>query len=382
MKVSVLGYGTVGVGVYEMLRHTPGMEPGQVLVREGKVREPFMTASISDITDDPTVDAVVEVMGGTDAAFEYVSAALQAGKHVVTANKALVAARGPKLAALAEENGCAFLFSAACGGGVPFLLNLSLVAESDEIFSFGGLLNGTTNYILDAMQSSGTSYAEALADAQRLGYAEADPTADVSGLDTLRKIALACAVAYGRLPELGLQCEGITSFKAEDALHIRALNLTCRLTASGGRMKNGAVQAYVQPTLYGVLAPECSVRKNWSLAKLDAHRAGTLVLIGQGAGRWPTAAAIQRDLSDILHGKRRMLSPDCEFCAADNRDAFHSYYVRTNPEFAPGFSAEKIYLTGSVVRFKTKKMPVPEMHRIAERIRKSGGEIFFAAMEE
>ena len=199
MKVAVLGFGTVGQGVYEMLHHAKGLEAGPVLVRPGKKDADFKVTTIEAITGDPSVDAVVEVLGGIEPACSWVSAALKAKKHVVTANKALVAAHGPELAALARENGVALLFSAACGGGVPFLHNLALACQSDEVLSVGGILNGTTNYMLDAMQSRGADYADVLKDAQALGYAEADPTADVSGLDALRKIMLACAVAFEKL---------------------------------------------------------------------------------------------------------------------------------------------------------------------------------------
>ena len=133
MKVAVLGFGTVGFGVYEMLKNAEGLEPGSVLVRPGKDDADFKVTSISQITDDPDIWAVVEVMGGTDPAYEYVSTALRAGKHVVTSNKALVAAYGPELEKLASENNVAFLFSAACGGAVPFLHNIALAVESDGI---------------------------------------------------------------------------------------------------------------------------------------------------------------------------------------------------------------------------------------------------------
>ena len=189
MKVAVLGFGTVGQGVYGMLAHSKGLEPGPVLVRPGKDNEPWKVADMNAIVSDASVGAVAEVMGGVEPAFSYCAMALKAGKHVVTSNKALVAARGIELAEIAREHGAAFLFSAACGGGVPFLHNLSLAVLSDRIESLGGILNGTTNYMLDAMQRRSLDYGAALSDAQKLGYAEADPTADVSGLDALRKMS-------------------------------------------------------------------------------------------------------------------------------------------------------------------------------------------------
>ena len=187
MKVAVLGYGTVGAGVYSMLSDAPGMEAGPVIVRPGKAVESFMVSDAALIFGDPTVDAVVETLGGLDPAYSYGMRALEAGKHFITANKVMVASHGLELAALAREKGAAFLFSAACGGGVPFLHNLALSAETDRIEAVSGILNGTTNYMLDAMQRRGLSYGDALREAQSLGYAESDPTADVSGLDALRK---------------------------------------------------------------------------------------------------------------------------------------------------------------------------------------------------
>lgn len=382
MKVAVLGFGTVGVGVYDMLKTAYGLEQGPVLVRPGKDDMPFKVTSIEQIINDPTVDAVAEVMGGIEPAFSYAAAVLKAGKHFVTSNKALVAAKGPELLALAEENGCAFLFSAACGGAVPFLHNLALAAESDEISSLGGILNGTTNFMLDAMQSRSMSYAEALAEAQKLGYAEADPTADVSGADALRKIMLACAAAYGKLPNEGLLCEGIEAVTAEDVAHFQSLGLTCRLLACGGMNTDGSVYANVQPQLFGSSAPECSVKKNFNMAKYLGKCSGSIVMIGQGAGRYPTASAVIRDLSDIIHGRRAMFKRGTAFTSADNSAAICSYYVRVSAAEAACFEAEAVYSSAEDVRMRTKPMSVAAMHSAAEKIRKGGGSIFFAAMEE
>ena len=149
MKVAVLGFGTVGAGIYEMLAGARGLEQGPVLVRPGKDDAPFKRTSIEAILAEPGVEAVAEAMGGIEPAFSYAKAALNAGKHFVTSNKALVAAHGIELSGLAREKSVAFLFSAACGGGVPFLHNLSIAVESDIIVSLGGILNGTTNYMLD-----------------------------------------------------------------------------------------------------------------------------------------------------------------------------------------------------------------------------------------
>ena len=381
MKVSVLGYGTVGVGVCEMIEKAAGLELVSVLVRPGKADKPFKVTSIDEIVNDPEVEAVVEVMGGVEPAYSFVSAALAAGKHAVTSNKALVAAKGPELQRLASEKGVAFLFSAACGGAVPFLHNLALAVESDEILSLGGILNGTTNFMLDAMQRGGMDYADALSRAQALGYAEADPTADVSGLDALRKIMLACAVAYDKLPCEGFSLEGIESVTAADVAHFQAKGLVLRLVVSGG-MRDGRVYAFVQPVLLGASSPEASVLKNFNMAKYRGENAGDIVLIGQGAGRYPTASAVVRDLSDLMHGRRVMMKPSCERVTADNSVVSCRYYVRLSAACADALPFESRELDGELCRGVTAPLAVTDMHALVKALRDKGESVFFAAMEE
>lgn len=382
MKVAVLGFGTVGYGVYEMLKNAECLECGPVLVRPGKEDEPFKVSDINAICNDAEVGAVAEVMGGVEPAFSYACAALKAGKHFVTSNKALVAAKGPELAALAKENNVAFLFSAACGGGVPFLHNMALAVQSDEILSVGGILNGTTNYMLDAMQRRGMSYQEALADAQKLGYAEADPTADVTGLDALRKIMLACAVAFGKMPADGLNNEGIDSFTAQDAEFIKQKGLTARLIVSGEPSDDGKLAAYVEPVLFEENAPECSVLTNFNMARYNGKNSGKIVLMGQGAGRWPTASAVLRDLSDVLCGRRFMMSPEVECVTADNSSVLHRYLISLpNGSEAP-FSIEKYERYGDRLYLFTHPASVSAMHAKAKELRLSGMRVFFAAIGE
>ena len=379
MKVAILGFGTVGVGVYEMLANAKGLEQGPVLVRPGKDDAPFKRTSIEAIVEDPEVWAVAEVMGGIEPAFSYACAAMNAGKQFVTSNKALVAAKGIELQKLAEEKGVAFLFSAACGGAVPFLHNLSIAEKSDSILSLGGILNGTTNYMLDAMQRLGLDYGDVLKDAQRLGYAEADPTADVSGLDALRKIMLACAVAYGKLPVDGLLNEGIENITAEDVKHFQSRGYTCRLIASGGAVGE-SVYACVEPVLFRQGAAECSVLENYNMARYEGQNSGPIVLMGQGAGRYPTASAVLRDLSCILLGHKSMLPESYQTVKADNSGAKHIYYVRTNVEMVDIIPFDVLETEDTVARIVTKELSVQQMHSIAKEIRDKGGKIFFAAI--
>ena len=381
MKVAVLGYGTVGKGVYEMLRKAEGLEPGPVLVREGKAQEPFHVTSMDAILADESVGAIVEAMGGVEPAYTYAKAALGAGRHFVTSNKVLVAAKGLELAALARDKGAAFLFSAACGGGVPFLHNLALAVKSDEISSVSGILNGTTNYMLYAMQSRGWDYAQALREAQALGYAEADPTADVSGMDAARKILLACAVAFSRLPENGVECEGIDHLSAADVRDFQSRGLTCRLIARGVPVGN-TVAAYVEPVLFKAGAPECSVADNYNMARYEGRCSGPMVFMGQGAGRFPTASAVLRDLGCVLEGQRAMLPAGCVAVTADNDRDDHRYYVRMAAPGDASLPLGELLVQGETIRAITQSISVHKMHDYAAKVRAAGGEIFFAAMEE
>lgn len=381
MKVAVLGFGTVGAGVYEMLAKAEGLEQGPVLVRPGKDDAPYKRTSMEAILAEPGVEAVAEAMGGIEPAFGYAMAALKAGKHFVTSNKALVAAHGIELAAAARANRVGFLFSAACGGGVPFLHNLSMAVECDEILSLGGILNGTTNYMLDAMQRRSLSYADALSDAQLLGYAEADPSADVSGLDALRKIVLGSAVAYGILPTDGLYHEGIENITAGDVKRIQARGLTCRLMAKCGPADHGQVYAYVEPVLLPASSPECSVLDNYNMARYEGKCAGPMVFMGQGAGRWPTASAVLRDLGCILQGRLYMLGAGCHESGADNSSCRHSYYVRLPSSLTGCFELKSYSECDGQSELITRPMSVKDMHELAARLRAEGAELFFAALE-
>ena len=362
MKTAVLGYGTVGKGLVQQLRRGQALEQGPVLVRPGKEKEPFHTARLEDILADASVEAVAEAMGGEEPAFSYLAAALRAGKHIVTANKALVAARGPELAAIAREQGRAFLFSAACGGGVPVLHNLSLAAQNDRITALGGVVNGTANYILDAMQGKGQSFTAALARAQELGFAEADPSADLSGLDTLRKLQLLCAVGFSVLPAGALLLEGIEHFTA-------------------GRCESGLF-AFVQPMLYGPEAPEYALPGSENLIWYQGECAGTLRFRGQGAGGAPTASAMARDLCDLAQGRREMLPADCQRELLDGVGPMLRYYVRLPEGCESAFPGAEVCRSGGVCRLITRPMGAAEVHRSVQRLRLLKNEVFFAGWEE
>jgi len=361
MKVAILGFGTVGRGVYSIIESSQDFDNSLVLVRSGKKTENFQTEHIEEIVQSSSIETVVECMGGTDPAFSYVKQCLENKKNVVTSNKALVAEYGIELEKLARENGVSFLFSAACGGAIPVLSNISIATQSDKIYKAGGILNGTTNFILSKMQSEDISYADCLKEAQKLGYAEADPSADVSGLDTLRKIMLISAVSFGKIPKEGLSYEGIENFTPEIASDLKSKGRVLKLIGQTGLSENKNLYAFVEPVAVENSDIEASVLQNVNFAFYEAENSGKISLIGQGAGRFPTASAVLRDLSAVKSGIKTMLFKGIETASADNSEIKHNYYVCING---------KTEILENV--------SVSEMHTRAKKLRKEGSEVFFA----
>lgn len=233
MNIALLGFGTVGSHFYKLCEGRTDLHVAAVLSRRPRPELTCtVTADYDEIVRDPSIDIVVEVMGGIEPAYSYLCAAMRAGKHVVTANKQLMCAHFEELTSLAKEKGVALRCTAAAGGGIPWLTSLSRASELDEIKAVEGILNGTTNYMLSAMTNSGADYAPALQKAQELGYAEADPTADVEGLDARRKIVLSADLAFGvNIREEDIPCVGISSITAGDIAKAKDEGLTYKLIA-------------------------------------------------------------------------------------------------------------------------------------------------------
>ena len=378
MKIGLLGFGVVGRGVYDLVADRDDIQVAKVLCLEDvTLPDAEVTKDYNSILNDETIDTVVEAMGGLHPAYEFVRAAMEAGKNIVTSNKALVATFYDDLIPLAMEKGLLFRCTAAVGGGIGWLSELERARRSQTIQKVGGIMNGTCNYILDSMTRLGLTYADALSQAQALGYAEADPTADVTGLDALRKIMLGCAVAYDRLPVEGLYNEGIDSLTAADVAHFQGKGLTCRLLAKGG-LAEGKLYAYVQPALLPADAPECAVKKNFNMAKYLGKNSGQIVLMGQGAGRYPTASAVIRDLECIRLGQREMLHEPCEYSKAENDGCLCTYYVRMPKACVAEFELAESEVQGGVVYAVTKPISVKAMHEKVRALRKGGMPIFFA----
>ena len=388
MIVSILGHGVVGKGVWDMLQGRSEFTVRNVLVKKGEKTESFMTESFDDVYKDDS-ELVIECMGGVDPAFEFASKCIQAGKSFISSNKALVAAHGIELAAMAREKGVSFLFSAACGGAIPILQNLCLARKSDSILWAGGILNGTTNYILDSMDRRGLSFADALSEAKALGYAEADPTADVSGMDTMRKIMLMSMVTYDVLPNSDYNLEGIQNVSAADFVVARDMGYTIRLMGRCGLSDSGRLYAYVQPVLCSASDLFSGVRKNTNLAQYKGQNSGLMGFSGQGAGRYPTASSILRDVWSVLSGQKQMLDPRClvGFARNDSAECEMSFFVRLEDNLVDQLE-DKVGIERTLRQSEglsfviTRKVTIKAMHEAVAGLRRGGRDIFFAEMKE
>ncbi|MBQ3159483.1 MAG: homoserine dehydrogenase [Clostridia bacterium] len=302
MQIGLLGYGTVGKAFFALCEEQPSLTIKTLLTRRPRNVDCEETGDFVDILNDPAIDMVVEAIGGIHPAYEYISSALRAKKHVVTANKAVVCAYYGELVRLAAENGVCLRCTAAAGGGIPWLSSLGRVARMDRITALEGILNGTTNYILSEMTARYAEYNDLLREAQQLGYAEADPTDDVEGYDARRKLILSVNLAFdGLLNEQDIPCVGISRVTAGDVAWARERGLVWKLIACAER-KGDAVGAFVCPTLFPVTTPESQTNGSANLVSLYAERIGKQSFSGAGAGGWPTASNVLTDCLEIAGG--------------------------------------------------------------------------------
>ena len=384
MIISILGHGVVGKGVYEMLQACPEHVVRTVLVKKGEAdpEKKWMVESIDCVLNDDS-DLVIECMGGIEPAFEFASKCLDAGKSFITSNKALVAAHGIELMQKALSKNLAFLFSAACGGAIPILQNLYSARQADSILSVGGILNGTTNYMLDSMDSRSLSFESALAEAKALGYAEADPTADLSGLDTLRKIMLLSMVAYDRLPTDGFNLEGIQNVTDLDFEMAKELGCTIRLVGKAGLDKEEKLYAYVEPVVCKRSDALSGVCRNTNLAFYNGKNSGYMTFGGQGAGRYPTASAVLRDVFSVTSGQKQMLRANCKTAVAFNgsEECEHQYIVRADKDLDSVLPIEKsLGKKGEFSYCLTKKIGVKQIHEAVGALREKGVKLFFGEL--
>ena len=353
MKIGLLGFGVVGRGVYEITQGRDDMQVVKVLCLEDiNLPDAQSVKDIKLIVEDPQIDTVVEAMGGLHPAYEFVRSAIEAGKNVVTSNKALVCSFYDELLPLAKEKGVSFRSTAAVGGGIGWLSELERARRVQSFREVGGIMNGTCNYILDNMTRFGLDYADVLKQAQKLGYAEANPSTDVDGIDTWHKVILSCNIAFGvSLDRATVPVAGIRNIQAQDVENFKAHDLVCKLISTGKRTENG-YSAYVHPTLVKAGELEAAVPMNYNLITFVGETSDRMSFYGQGAGRYPTAYNVVQDLVDVLEGKG-FYAPYGGKVAADTSEEL-TWYVRGNWE------GEVAETWGSAV--VTKAVSVADMH--------------------
>ncbi len=376
MVIGILGFGTIGVGVYDILKGLPGAKVKYVLdLRE--VGVPELTHRFEDILEDPEVDTVIEVMGGLHPSFEFASAAMKAGKNLVTANKFLVATFYDELTKLAKEYNVAFRATASVGGGIGWLTALENAKRIDRIHSMRGIMNGTTNYILSNMTEAGVSFETALSEAQALGYAEADPSADIDGKDVLQKVMLSANVAF----DVSLKAEeipifGIRHISAADIEGFKAAGMVCKLLGNAAA-RDGKIAAYVIPTVMSKNALFGAVSSNFNMISYEAEYAGPMSFYGQGAGRYPTASNVVKDCADIMAGVKAFYAENKGYAPVKNEIAEYRFYLRSTAPAAAALANET--LGAGVV---TAKMTVAELTKAMEQIQKEDPAAFVAAVLE
>ena len=341
--IAIMGYGTIGSGVAEVLERNKEMiakKAGDRVgvkyvldLREfpGDPMEDKIVHDFSVIEKDPEVSMVIETMGGLNPAYPFVKASLEAGKHVATSNKALVAAYGTELLEIARAHNVNFFFEASVGGGIPIIRPLYTSLAGEEMEEITGILNGTTNYILTKMAKAGESFETALRKAQDLGYAERNPEADVEGHDTCRKIAILTAMATGHEVNYEhIYTEGITKITDVDFRYADAMGTSVKLFGSS-RIQGGTVHAFVAPVMIGKDHPLYSVNDVYNGILVKGNMVGTSMFYGSGAGKLPTASAVVADIIEALkcHDHHVEMGWDRESLTISAIDSFSfRYFVR------------------------------------------------------
>ena len=370
MKIAIMGYGTIGSGVAEVidvnqellaeragqpieikyildLRDFPGDKNEDKLIKDYKI-----------IVEDPEVGVVVEAMGGVEPAYTFVKEMLLAGKQVATSNKNLVAEKGSELIAIAREKGINFMFGASVGGGIPIIRPLNTCLTADEIEEITGILNGTTNYMLTRMANEGVSFEDVLKDAQAKGYAEADPTADVEGFDPCRKIAILTSLVCGQQVDYqDIYTEGITKITSEDFAYANQMDCSIKLLASS-KSVGDSYRCMVAPFMLPKSHPLCNVNDVFNGVFVHGNMLGDAMFYGSGAGKLPTASAVVADVVDMV--KHSDINVFIEWKPEkkqliDYKESKNSFFVRTTSskdEVASAFG-EVTYVEAEVVAGET-----------------------------
>lgn len=371
IKVAVLGYGNIGSGVVQVLlknKETIAKKAGDEIVPAcildlrdfpGDVMEDKVVKDINLITQNPEISIVVETMGGTKPAYAFVKACLEAGKHVATSNKELVAAHGPELLEIAKAHHVSFLFEASVGGGIPIIRPLVSSITSDAVTEITGILNGTTNYMLTKMSEDGLDYDAVLEDAQERGYAERNPAADVEGHDARRKIAILSSLAFGKYVDYeDVYTEGITKITSADFAYAKVLGSRIKLFGTSKKKEDGSISTMVCPVMITNEHPLFAVNDVMNAILVRGESMGDLMFYGAGAGKLPTASAV---VADVVNAARNPKITEIEpyepgkMTVSDHLKSTHSYFVRVKGldanAVAESFKAKQIVDAGIADEF-------------------------------
>lgn len=356
VKIAILGYGTVGSGVYEILKKNPpaiAKKAGDTVdikyildIRdfENHPESHLFTKNYDDILNDDEVSIVVEAMGGLEPAYTFTKSALLKGKSVVTSNKELVATHGTELIDIAKKHEANYFFEASVGGGIPIIRPLNQCLAANEILGVHGILNGTTNFILTKMFKEGASFSDVLKEAQDLGYAERNPEADVEGHDACRKTAILASLATGKFVDYrDIPTEGITKISTTDVAFAEKIGYVIKLIGSAEVLEDGKVSAIVAPRLVSTDSQLSSVDGVFNAIMLRGDSLGDVMFYGRGAGKLPTASAVVADVIDAakhIHINKWVIWSKADGdIMNDPMDACYRYFVRTSDESL----AQKLY---------------------------------------
>jgi homoserine dehydrogenase len=350
ITVGILGLGTVGSGVAKLLSNDPRFRVKWVAVRDkSKPRDTDLSAirvtdQPAEVVNDPETEIIIEVAGGITPVYELIKQAISNGKHVVTANKEMIARHGSEIFALAHRNNVTVLFEAAVGGGIPLISTLQRGLQANEIQSVAGILNGTTNYILTAMQERGQNFEAALREAQQLGFAEADPTNDVEAFDVAFKITILASLAFGRFVDcLAVYRQGITQVTATDISMAREFGYRVKLIGLA-RRGAGCLDVRAHPMLVPSHHLLASVEGANNAIFISGNAVGEVMLVGPGAGQMPTASAVVGDLINLASALRlpdfapyfhpAIEAGEAPICPVE--DGVSAFYIRLETEDSPG----------------------------------------------
>ena len=355
IKIGMIGLGTVGTGVLKSLADFEHIEVTKIAVKNlnkprniANMDKSILTDNPYEVANDPEIKILVEVIGGVEPARDLIKTALKNGKHIITANKELLAKHGEELFNLAEQYNKVILYEAAIAGGIPIIMPIKTILAGNKITKIAGILNGTTNYILTKMDVDGASYGSVLAEAQSLGYAETDPTGDVEGFDAAYKIATLSTIAFNKRINLNnIYREGITKIQAEDMLYANEFGFKIKLIALAQLDKNGNADVRVHPML---------VKKDKSLAHInyvtnavmmDGHPVGEIMFSGPGAGEFPTASSVIGDIlaitTELNHTDYPLPMMRCNHSETANMinisETSNKYYISINAKSKLGVIA-------------------------------------------